>query len=105
MGEQLDLRSPLERVLEILNEIRDRLDYGEDKTIEDVNYCVKMISSNKLYEANFDVDMNVSGKQSMNKDVILLYGQYSQQQASSKQRNSLKRNSKLFTVHPLTGQA
>lgn len=72
---QLDLRSPLERVLEILNDLRDRLDSGEDKTVEELNYCVKMISSNKLYEANIDMEIGEYGeKKSMHKDVIALYG-------------------------------
>ena len=40
-----------------MNDIRDRLDFSEERTIEDINYCIKMISSNKLYEANFDIDL------------------------------------------------
>mmetsp|Transcript_45376 Transcript_45376/g.33161 ORF Transcript_45376/g.33161 Transcript_45376/m.33161 type:complete len:269 (+) Transcript_45376:178-984(+) len=102
----LDLRSPLERVLEILSEIRDRLDYGEDKTIEDLNYCIKMISSSKLYEANFELELGESAKTQVNKDMILLYNQYSQHQGgSTEKRNSLRRGSKLFTLHPFSGQA
>ena len=41
-----DLRSPLEKVLEILNEVRDSLDKSEERMIQDLNYCIKMISSN-----------------------------------------------------------
>ena len=41
-----DLRSPLEKVLEILNEVRDSMEKGEERLINDINYCIKMISSN-----------------------------------------------------------
>lgn len=52
-----DLRSPLEKVLEILNDVRDSIDPGETKMIQDMNYCIKMIASNKLYEAELDLQM------------------------------------------------
>lgn len=52
----LDLRSPLERVLEILNGLRDQIDTNEKKIVEDLNYCIKIISSNQLYEAKLDYD-------------------------------------------------
>ncbi len=35
----------------MLNEIRDQLDPSEKKFINNLNYCIKMIQSNKLYEA------------------------------------------------------
>eukprot|EP00347_Sterkiella_histriomuscorum_P005745 403355433 len=53
-----DLRSPLERVLEILNSLRDQIDVEQAKVIQDLNYCIKIISSNQLYEANLDFDGN-----------------------------------------------
>ncbi len=52
-----DIRSPLERVLEILNNMRDQVDIDEIKIIRDLNYCVNIISSNKLY----DVEVNYEG--------------------------------------------
>jgi hypothetical protein len=42
----LDLRSPLERVLEILNNLRDKIDSNEAKIIQELNYCIKTIISN-----------------------------------------------------------
>jgi hypothetical protein len=42
----IDLRTPLERVLEILNTVRDNLDSSEKKVFEDLNFCIKIISSN-----------------------------------------------------------
>ena len=51
-----DLRSPLERVLEILNRLRDEVDIDETRIINDINYCIKVISSNSLYEANIDLE-------------------------------------------------
>lgn len=56
-----DLRSPLERVLEILNNIRDAVDSKENKTISELNYCIKMITSNQLYEANLELDPSAEG--------------------------------------------
>ena len=47
-----DLRSPLEKVLDILNNLRDKLDPDEVKIIADLNFCIKTISSNRLYEAD-----------------------------------------------------
>lgn len=41
-----DLRSPLERVLEILGKLRDQIDVEETKLIQDLNYCIKVISTN-----------------------------------------------------------
>jgi len=45
--------SPAEIVNEILWDIRDMVE-NDDKMIEDLNYCIKMVSSGKLYEANID---------------------------------------------------
>lgn len=58
-----DLRSPLERVLEILNDLRDSVDTDETKIIQDLNYCINMISSNQLYEAKLEFDPDSEGKQ------------------------------------------
>jgi hypothetical protein len=49
------MKSPVEKVLEILNNIRDLIEPNEKKIITDINYCIKMISSNQLYEAVFDM--------------------------------------------------
>lgn len=38
--------TPLEKVLEILNDLRDKIDPVQLKIFEDLNYCIKMISSN-----------------------------------------------------------
>lgn len=50
------MKSPLERVLEILNNLRDNIDVDESKIIKDLNYCIKCIGNNTLYEANLDYD-------------------------------------------------
>jgi hypothetical protein len=39
--------------------------------IEEINYCIKMISSNKLYEVN--IDLELGEEHNGNKDVIALY--------------------------------
>lgn len=51
-----DLRSPLEKVLEILSEFRNAIDISESKLLVELNYAIKMISTNKLYEADIDLD-------------------------------------------------
>ena len=52
-----DIRSPVEKVLEIINEVRESLDPRENaRIIQDLNYCLKMISSSKLYEADLDLE-------------------------------------------------
>lgn len=48
--------SPAEIVNEILCEIRDMVEEDE-KMLDDLNYCIKMVSSGKLYEANLDENM------------------------------------------------
>lgn len=45
--------SPAEVVNEILCSIRDMVD-NDEELLEDLNYCIKMVSSGKLYEANID---------------------------------------------------
>ncbi len=56
-----DLRSPLEKVLEILAEVRDTIDPTEHKMVSDMQYCIKMISSNKLYEAELNIEEQDDG--------------------------------------------
>jgi len=46
-----NVMAPSELVIEILSNIRDMIQ-NDDKMLEDVNYCIKMISSGKLYETN-----------------------------------------------------
>lgn len=58
-----DLRSPMEKVIEILNDIRDSLNMSETKIIGDLNYCIKMISTNKLYDTPLDFDDESSSDQ------------------------------------------
>ena len=60
-----DIRSPVEKVIEIIADVRDSLDPGENaRIIADLNYCLKMISSNKLYEAELEMDDNDESKSS-----------------------------------------
>lgn len=50
----IDLKSPLEAVIEILSEMRDKME--QKRQIANINYCIKMISSGKLYEHNLDFE-------------------------------------------------
>jgi flagellin-specific chaperone FliS len=50
------LKAPLEKVLDILNGLRDQIDVDQQQIIADLNYCIKMISGNQLYEAKLDLD-------------------------------------------------
>lgn len=48
----IDLRTPQEIILGMLSNLRERVDQ-KDKCLTDLNYCIKMIASNQLYEASF----------------------------------------------------
>jgi hypothetical protein len=61
-----DLRSPLEKVIDILNEIRSKLHQDEQKIKEDLEFCTKIIQSGKLYEVNLE------GQGEMNENVMNL---------------------------------
>ena len=50
------MKSPVEKDLEILNHLRELIDPDEKKVVSDINYCIKMISSNQLYEANYNLE-------------------------------------------------
>lgn len=68
------MRSPLERVLEILNNLRDAIDVDESKIIKDLNYCIKSIGNNTLYEANLDYE---GGDNKERNEVQMIMGAYS----------------------------
>ena len=55
------VKAPAEIVNEILCEIRDMIQ-NDDKLLEDINYCIKMVSSGKLYEANFEAQLGSDEK-------------------------------------------
>lgn len=38
-----DLRSPLEKVIDILNELKNKVDSEENKIMDEIDYCVKII--------------------------------------------------------------
>lgn len=48
--DRFKLRAPLENVMEILASIRANINPSERKYMEDLNYCIKNIGSNKLYD-------------------------------------------------------
>ena len=76
--------SPAEIVNEILCEIRDMVQ-NDDRMIEDLNYCIKTISSGKLYETNvFDGDDVTDDKQ---KDA-LAWAKSIQGKSKDEKRNS-----------------
>ena len=64
-----DLRSPLEKVIDILNDIKNKVDAEENKIKDEIDYCVKIIQSGKLYEVNLE---GQGGNNEMNKDVMAL---------------------------------
>ena len=68
------MRSPLERVLEILNNLRDSIDVDESNLIKDLNYCIKSIGNNTLYEANLDYE---GGDNKERNEVQMIMGAYS----------------------------
>ncbi len=60
-----EIKSTVEKVVDILTTIRDGLDMEEAKYMSDLNFCIKMILQNKLYDAdlNAEEDDNESRKQ------------------------------------------
>ncbi len=79
-----NVSSPAEIVNEILTELRDMVQ-NDDRLIEDLNYCIKTISSGKLYETNvLDVDTVTDEKQ---KDA-LAWAKSVQGKTTSDKRNS-----------------
>ncbi|CDW90418.1 3 5-cyclic nucleotide phosphodiesterase family protein [Stylonychia lemnae] len=92
-----DLRSPLERVLEILNGLRDQLDIEETKIIQDLNYCIKVISSNQLYEANLDFDGQLENTKDRN-EVQMLLQNYSKVANENQEQKKQRRMSKSPTI-------
>jgi hypothetical protein len=65
--------SPVEIVNEILCEVRDMID-NDERMLEDVNYCIKMVSSGKLYEAN--IGENNEGADDQQKEAINFFKSY-----------------------------
>ena len=51
-----DMNSPLENVIRILTELVAQVDSSESAIITDLNYCIKAITSNQLYEAEIIFD-------------------------------------------------
>ena len=66
----------MERVLEILADLREKLDSGETKLIEDLNYCIKVISANELYEAKIDLE-NANFNDKQKGDALMFLRNYS----------------------------
>ncbi len=50
-----NLKSTLEKVLEVLGDLRNELEVSEHKRIQDLNYCIKMIQQNKLYDGGIEM--------------------------------------------------
>lgn len=56
--------------------MRDQIDVEEAKIIKDLNYCIKMISSNQLYEAKLEIDPD-QGESKENQNIMMLMNEYS----------------------------
>jgi hypothetical protein len=51
-GNVYDIASPVERVIKILCDLRDSIDSKEKAFVVSLNYCIEVISSNRLYDVN-----------------------------------------------------
>jgi hypothetical protein len=51
-GDGYDFTSPVEKVVRILTDLRDSLDTNSSNFISGLNYCIDVISTNKLYDMN-----------------------------------------------------
>ena len=71
----------------MLNDLRGQIDPSEKKLVENLNYCINVIQSNKLYEADIDYDDSDGSssqltekekkRPSLNKDIVSMYKTYS----------------------------
>ena len=64
--------------------MRDKLDGNEVQIVLDLNFCIKTISSNRLYEADLNIDVNDKGDSNnerrrslVHKDVLSWYTTFS----------------------------
>jgi len=57
-----DIEAPIERVLQILNDLKERLD-GEKGWQDNLEYCIHAIQSNKLYELDIEQDSACSDEE------------------------------------------
>jgi len=78
--------TPAEVVNEILCEVRDMI-VNDDKLVEDMNYCIKMVNSGKIYEAN--IDENAEGGDENQKQAISFFKSYQGNKAPKERKNSM----------------
>ena len=50
------MRTPIEIITEMLVTLRERV-HVDDPSVGDLNYAIKMLSSNRLYEADVDLEL------------------------------------------------
>ena len=81
-----NVTSPAEIVNEILCELRDIVE-DDEKLVEDINYCIKMVSSGKLYEAN--LNENGEGADENQQQAISFFKSY-QARASGERKDSVE---------------
>lgn len=48
--------TPAERIIDILNELRERIPKEEDEMVNDLNFCIKMIGKGQIYEATLEME-------------------------------------------------
>ena len=53
-----DISMPIEKIMSVLNEIRDKIPLQEKKLTQDLDYCIEMISRNKMFSPNIFNDKN-----------------------------------------------
>jgi len=91
-----DMRAPVEKVIEILSNHRDILiaEDAEQSQINELNYCISMVQSDKLYEADFELDEK-SDKGGRKSDALNWISTYSHNVAN--RVNGQKRDSVRFS--------
>jgi cAMP-specific phosphodiesterase 4 len=47
---EVSMSSAAEKIIEILNDLLDRMPDDEDKLLEEINFCIKSIRAGKIYE-------------------------------------------------------
>ena len=79
-----DIKTPIEKVLEIISNLKEIVD--DDKYFNDLEWCLEIISSNKLYDPIYDATQDKEA----NNEVLNWIANYS---GNVRRKSQMKRNS------------
>lgn len=80
-----DIKTPIEKVLEIISDLKEIVD--DDKYFNDLEWCLEIISSNKLYDPIYD---DANQEHDKDNEVLNWIANYS---GNVRRKSQMKRNS------------